>query len=529
VTDSTPHGRPARGGPPFAAGAYRLTDAGNAERFAEHHAGRLLWVAGMGWLSWDGKRWRRDETNSSLRHATETAREIHQEAATMRANVPYADDGDAAEEGAKAAAKHAAGSESRRALDAMLHIGKSRPEIVLEGGAKALDPEPYDLNVANGILDLRTFALRPHDPAALCTRVADAAYREDLTDEDRAPWLAFLERILPDPAVRDYVQRAMGRALVGEYSEELMIPWGSGKNGKSTFLRAVRRALGDYAMEGSAELMVQGRGKRSAGEEAAIAEIQGRRFVTTIETAEGARLDETLVKQLTGESALKAKFMQQNPFEFVNQATFALATNHKPVILGNDVAIWARLRLVPFDIEIPEGERDKMLGRRLENELNRAVTLAWMVEGLARGQALGEMDLPEAVAGATAAYRDEMDPLSDWLAEFVEPDPQGVAPIDWVYRSYRVAAENAGAPVLPQKDFNAALQTRGAFIRERKGQRLHGKVRKVWTGLRLKEDHVWVALENMAAASAGAGAEEDATSDRLTAATEAAEPTGLCS
>ncbi|HEX5502806.1 MAG TPA: phage/plasmid primase, P4 family [Thermomicrobiales bacterium] len=488
-------GRAAAGGG-FRAGAHRRTDAGNADRFAEMHCGRLLWVHGMGWLTWDGRRWLRDETNEVQRRAVETARAIYLEAAALNADAAGAEDPKAAADEAEATTKWAVHSESRQRLDAMVHIGKSRPGLVLEGGARALDPEPDALNVANGVLDLRTFELSPHDPARLCTRVAGAEFRDDLTDDDRAEWLSFLARVVPSPEVREFVQKQMGAALRGQYSEELLIPWGSGKNGKSTFLRAVRRALGDYAMEAAPELLIQSRGKRNAGEEAAVAELQGRRFVTTIETAEGARLHETFVKQLTGESVLKAKFMRENPFEFENQATLALATNHKPLIQGNDVAIWERLRLVPFDVHIPAAERDPHLGRRLENKTNAAVVLAWMVEGLAKLEAFGMGDPPEEVAGATAAYRDEMDPLSDWLDAAVVADPEGKAPIPWVYASYSEHCAQTGAAPMPQREFNAALETRGSFQRDDKAQRVHGKVRKVWRGLSLRDEWQLAYLES---------------------------------
>lgn len=502
----------------FTAGAHPRTDAGNADRFAEQNSGRLLWVDGMGWLAWDGKRWARDLTNEVRRRAIQTARSIYVEAAQITASAAGAPDPEKVAKEGEAMSKHAASSEAGSRIEATIKLGAANEALVLRGGARALDPDPWALNVANGVLDLKTFELRPHDPAEHHTRVAAAEYRPGAASEE---WDRFVARVIPSPAVRSFVQRALGRALVGEYSEELLIPWGSGKNGKSVFLRAVRAAMGDYAMEGDPELLIQHGGRRSEGEKAAVAELQGRRFVTTIETAEGARLHETFVKQLTGESVMKAKFMRQNLFEFENQATFALATNHKPVIHGNDVAIWERLRLVPFDVFIPKAERDVHLGRRLESRGNAAAVLLWLVEGLMNWQAEGIGDLPPEVAAATEAYKDEMDPLSDWLRDEVEPGEGGAEPISWVYASYVDFCGRTNAPAMPQTEFNASLESRG-FIRPPNPVRVHGKQRKVWRGLSLRDSWQMAYLENQSVAVVTeadaqrlAQAEEDEARERL--------------
>ncbi|HEX3733771.1 MAG TPA: phage/plasmid primase, P4 family [Solirubrobacterales bacterium] len=481
-------GRAGGGAPPgpVALGAAR-TDAGNADRLALRAEGRILWVFGHGWLVWDGRRWGRDEVKAVTRTAIETARAIHAEAAALNLEASRATQDSEGERWAKAAkdtTSWAIQSEARARIDAMVALGAAQPRLALEGGAGALDAEPDALNVANGILDLTRFELRPHDPAAHHTKITGAEFMQGARSE---LWERFLESVIPSPEVRHWVQKAAGSALRGRYSEDLFIPWGSGKNGKSTFLRAIRNALGDYAMEAAPELLIRGRGKRSAGDNSAMADLRGRRFVTTIETGEGASLDEVFVKQLTGESVMKAKFMRQDWFEFENQSSIWLATNHKPRIHGADVAIWERLHLIPFDVFISPDRRDPELGAKLESPEHSAAILRWLVQGLADFDAEGLKPAPHEVADATATYREEMDPLAGWLESRVEVGDEETAPVAWVASSYRDYCRETGEPALSPRELNSSLEGRG-FSRPGTARRSYGKPRKVWEGLRLAND-----------------------------------------
>src|SRR5262249_53818113 len=179
--------------------------------------------------------------------------------------------------------------------------------------------------------------------------------------------------------------------------------YGIGANGKTTFLLAVREMLGDYACQAVSELLLERRHESHPTERA---DLFGKRFVATIETDEGKRIAEGLMKQLTGGDKVRARFMCRDFFEFTPSHKIFLAANHKPVVRGTDLATWRRIKLVPFTVTIPNKERDKTLLDKLRKEFPGI--LAWAVRGCQAWQASGLAE-PKEITAATAGYRSEMD------------------------------------------------------------------------------------------------------------------------
>ena len=342
----------------------KTTDLGNAERLADHASGRLLSVHGLGWLWWDGMRWQRDESNRAMREAIDTVRSIYTEAELISAQAAEATDDDERDKWSSmgvAVAKWARRSESAARISAMLTLGRAQPRLVLEEGAAALDADPTALNVRNGILDLETLKLRPHDPAERHTRITNADYDRDA----EAPFFSdTIAKALTDPQVRRWFQKAMGYSMLGSLSEFLFIPHGAGANLKSTTLAGPRHALGDYACEAPSDLLVARREWGPAGE-SALAGLRGRRFVTATETEQGKQLAEVLVKKMTGETEITAKFMRQDYFTYPNQMAVWLATNYKPIVQGLDLAIWRTCEADPVRGHDPR-ERATRHGRSCE-------------------------------------------------------------------------------------------------------------------------------------------------------------------
>jgi len=267
-------------------GEYRqpLTDVANADRLVNRHAKRLrhceLWKS---WLHYDKRRWARDETRIVESLARETVISIYGE---ISKSLPEAD--------RIALAKHAAKSESDRSLRAMVAIARSDPIIRVH--PSAFDADPWLLNAQNGTVDLRTGALRPHRPEDLITKICGAPYIPDAVFEI---WDAFLVKVQPDPAMRRFLQRAIGASLTGEPTEEhIFLTHGSGANGKTTFLESVRASLGDYAATADFESFLRRKGVTGAPRND-IARLFATRFVTSAEVEDGRRLAEALIKQLT--------------------------------------------------------------------------------------------------------------------------------------------------------------------------------------------------------------------------------------
>jgi putative DNA primase/helicase len=399
------------------------TDLGNARRFASQHAGTVRYSYEMGsWLVWDGRRYSPDMTGAVTRLAKATALSIYDEIAA------------GPDEGRRAVlSKHALASQSERALGAMVNLARSEPGTPVR--LEELDRDPWVLNVANGLLDLRTGLLGPHSPAALCTKLAPVPYDPAATCPT---WIQFLARVLPDAALRRFLQRLVGYGLTGLTVEQtLAILFGAGANGKSTLLEVLFRLLGDYgAKADAASFMV----RRNEGPRNDLAALVGARLVAASEATEGVRLDEALVKELTGGDRITARKLYADYFTFQPTFKIVLATNQKPTIASRGHAIWRRIRLVPFAVTIPEDERDLHLLDRLTEELPGV--LAWAVEGALEWRRSGLGDAP-AVRQATDDYRAEQDVLASFLEEWCDQDTALEVKAGDLFAAYTTwAAEN---------------------------------------------------------------------------------------
>lgn len=473
---------------PSAADTAKLndTDLGNGERLAAWGRDWLRHVHGVGWHIWDGKRWRRDPSESYVNQLAKFAvRGIYKEQAYLSEQAASATDESEREKWSRAAdraGQHARRSEHASRIAAMIKMARSEASIAVlsEDGRDAterLDAATKLLNVRNGTLDLDTFTVGNHNPADLITKVANAEYDPSA----KAPcWDDFLEMVLPDGETRRYVQKAAGYSLLGSYSEYLFIPYGAGQNGKSTFLHALRDVLGDYATSLPAELLSPRQGGLDAGAYSALARMRGARLVTTVETEQGKQLSEALVKELTGEGVLQAKFMRQDMFEYHNKTAVWLATNHLPVVQGTDMAIWRRLRLIPFEVTIPEGRREEpaTVHARLRDE--RAGILRWALEGLRRYRAEG-LEMSEPVKFATQDYRRQMDPMSEWLEDCCVLEPDAWTPVADARTSYEEHCRSMGRRfTLSPRTFNEQLRRR--HCREQ-SQEVNGRKTRGWRGI----------------------------------------------
>jgi P4 family phage/plasmid primase-like protien len=446
------HGSPAAQG-------FNLTDLGNAERFVAHHGEDVRYCyQWRKWLVWTGARWERDEAGRVHRLAKETVRSIYREASNEED-----------ENRRKALAKHARASESETRIRAMVELAKSE----IPAAPDELDADPWLLNTAGGTIDLRTGKLREHRREDLITKLAPVEY----DPEAEAPtWSAFLERVLPGEELRQFVRRAAGYSATGNTSEQCMfIHHGPGANGKSTFQEAVTAALGDYAMRTPTETLLV---KRPGGVPNDIARLKGARLVTASETEEGRRLAESLVKDLTGQDTISARFMWAEWFDFKPTHALHLSTNHKPEIRGTDAAIWRRIRLIPWAVTIPPAEQDRELPEKLRAELPGV--LAWIVRGCSEWQREG-LQAPEEVRKATRAYRAEMDVLAAFLADCCVRDEDETAFAGELWGAWKRWCEETGEQFGTQKRFGGRLAERG-FLNHRDSK----TGRKVWSGLSLR-------------------------------------------
>ena len=420
---------------------YNPTDLGNAERLIASHGQDLHYVYPWSrWLVWTGSRWEPDESGEAERRLKDTLRQLLVDASEINSDDKR-----------KALVRHVLASEKAGSIRGALELARSEVGVPIK--PDQLDANPMILNVLNGTIDLTTGELRPHDRDERLSKLAPVTFDLAAT----APrWLAFLETILPDPEVRAFVQRFAGYCLTGSTGEQVLaIFWGRGANGKSTFIEALRFVLGDYGQQAPAETFTERRGDSIPND---VARIRGARLVAATELAEGRRLNEALVKRMTGGDTMVARFMRAEFFEFPMLAKVIIATNHKPEIRGTDEAIWRRIRLVPFTVTIPEGERDHGLADALQAEA--AGILAWCVAGCLAWQEHG-LGVPEAVMTATSAYRADQDVLGQFLDDRCTIDDNAVTKASELLNAYGYWRMENGGDELTAKEFGLRLADRG--------------------------------------------------------------------
>jgi putative DNA primase/helicase len=414
-------GEPA--GAVWAAGT--LTDTDNAELFAVQHAERARHVPGLGWLVYDESlgRFERDGA-AAVQLAIETARSRFAEAARC-----------ADERFAKRLASWATRSLSRSSIEATLTLAESMP--ALRARVESFDQDPMLLNVRNGVVDLTSGELLPHSATYMMSKVAGTDY------EPGAPcvrWRAHLERIFAaDQATIDFLQRLSGFALTGvPIEQKVVLLYGSGANGKTVTVEAPRKALGEYAETADFKTFSV---TRNDGPRNDLAKLVGTRFVTASETNPRQKIDEALIKQVTGGEPITTRFMYKEFFTYLPQFTVFLSTNHLPNIEGIDRGLWRRLFLIPFTVTIPEPDQDRDLPDKLRAELPGI--LAWMVQGCLAWQRQG-FDAPMSVQMATAEYHDETDLVGQFVAECLKPVTQGWVELQSVYAVYKSWCERNG-------------------------------------------------------------------------------------
>lgn len=437
------------------------SELGNAEELVREH-GRdfrhvVSWVKD---LVWDGARFKLDETGETRRWAKQTAR-----ARTVRA----------AAAGDKEGISFAIRSESARGIAATLELARTEPGVAIEPAV--LDRDPWILNTLSGTVDLRSGELRPHRREDMLTKIAPVDFDPTAT----APaWDSFLDRVLPDADVRAFVQRFLGYALTGDVSEQVLaFGYGLGQNGKSTLLTTIQNILGDYAVQAPSDLLLASHGQRHPTE---LTTLHGRRLAVYIEAGEGRALAETLVKSLTGADMISARRMREDFWTFLPTHKIILAANHKPAVRGTDLAIWRRILLVPFNVVIPEAERDRKLPEKLIAE--SPGILRWLVAGCLDWQRNG-LNPPAAVKSATEKYRQDQDVIGGFLEDrcTIKPElkahlfvPKGElhkAYLDW-------AREQGDSDPLLMRAFGEKMRERG-FEEDR-----HGDARtRIWRGIGL--------------------------------------------
>lgn len=497
---------------------FPMTELGLIERYVQRNKHRLKYCEAIGWLTWDGQRWAREGAAAlAVSAGHDVVRAIQDEAEAIR---------DTEFDGVRGQRKPKGAKKDDPPIDIMLsdlleafgRASEKKAVMTLEAHARPylsveveqLDADPFAINLQNGTLLLRRdwsdhvpagwirinkyARLKPHDPADLITKLMPVKF--DRTA--RCPrYDKFLLDVQPLYAVREFLDDWDGYSMTGDVGEQkLTFHYGTGKNGKSTWLVVRLALLGDYGRTIPIETFIND-GKPRAGGSASpdLAMLRKVRGLATSEPDKGWRLNEALIKLLTGGDPVQVRELHKPYFTLVPEFKLTIAGNHKPNISGGDAesGTWRRVVLVPWAVRITEAQRDPHLTDKLKLE-GSGILNRW-IAGLARWMERGLM-VPDEVAAATEKFRLDSDHLGRFMAGCTEPAPGDRVQSSHLYEVYVAWAKANGAPIYFQTGFSNALIDRG-YSKETKHF-------AYWLDLRLTKDP-----REFAGAYSGGGDERD--------------------
>lgn len=414
-----------------------------AYRLAADYADQLMHVHGVGWHYWDGVRWAEDQQGRAKRAVLAVLR---------KALLESFDLGEKNE--AKALSRDVERAESSSGVDGVLRLAAALEPFAFT--VADLDADPYLLNTPSGTVDLRTMATHTATPTDRITKITRGAFGAPASPT----WQRFLAEVLPDEEVRGFLARVIGAALLGLVREEIFtFLTGLGANGKTKLYEAVVHALGDYAVVPEADLLLHRDGAHPTG----LMDLMGKRLAVVSESDEGRKLAEATMKRLTGGDRITARRMHKDFVTFTPSHSVLMVTNHLPQVRGDDPSLWRRIRVVSFEVVIPEERRDTTLGETLALEADGILT--WAIDGFIDYDKRGKLDEPAAVVKATDTYQQDSDAVGRFIEDACSTTERDTGLVQSttgdLYAHWQPWAQNEGVAPLSQKAFGAALDRKG--------------------------------------------------------------------
>lgn len=324
------------------------------------------------------------------------------------------------------------------------------------------DAHEFLLNTPDGTIDLKTGNLNQHCSSDYLTKMTACSADQN----GKELWQDAINKIFcNDQELIDYVQQIVGLSAIGKvFVEALVIAYGDGSNGKSTFWNTISRVLGDYSGVISADILTVGC-KRNPKPE--MAELKGKRLVIAAELEEGVRLNTSIMKQLSSTDEVSAEKKYKDPFKFIPTYTVVLYTNHLPKVGATDDGTWRRLIVIPFNAKMGGKSDIKNYADFLVENAGGAV-LSWIIEGARKAIANNYiLKAPKVVEDAIGKYRQNNDWLSSFLEECCEVDPSFQQKSGELYQEYRNYCARTGEYTRSTTDFYASLESAG-YNRKRK-------------------------------------------------------------
>jgi len=438
-----------------------FSQAAVAEMFSEYSKGRILYTDSLGWLVWDGKRWAEDDHAAMAAVMKFAAGMRSQAKATYKQSLVINDDGKQIENRKdKEFLTFSCKLRNENNLRAILNL--SKPYLHIE--AKELDRNWYELNTPAGVVDLRTGEIKPHDPAALHTKITSCAP----SDIGAELWQDTLNRISRnDRELQEFLQEKAGADAFGKVMlETAVFAVGDGRNGKSTYYNSLQLVLGDYAGTISSKVLTTERQNRGAEK----ATLRGKRFIVSGELEEGQKLSSATLKDLVSTDAMRIERKYKDPEDVQPTHSITLFSNFLPRVGSTDSGTWRRLLVIPFNAEMPAGNDEiPNYAEYLADHAGGAI-LKWIIEGAKRFCEHGyHLDIPNVVARESSQYRDRENWIRLFINECCIADPRYSVQSGKLYQRYKVYCSSTGEYCRRTNDFAAALMIEGYKTETRRG------------------------------------------------------------
>lgn len=373
-----------------------LTDSLNAELFIEAYRDNIHWVperGSKGLITWTGTHWQHEADDGPAIYA----------AKTMIQAQPVTDEG---------ALDFKERSLQRRGLQDMVSLAKTSPDMRVRQAD--MDADPYALNTPDGVIDLKTGGLRPHNPREWHSRITGCGYNPTATDADCPKWIAFLNTTFQGKSdMIAYIQRLLGYIAVGEVTEHILaFLWGPGGfNGKTALANLLLNLLGSYAKVASGNFLLEGHAPHT--EE--IASMNGARLIVCSEVNQDSKFDEQRSKHFTGGDDLEGRHLYGTTFDFKPSHTLLVLGNERPGVAVGGNSFFRRFHLIPFLHQVPEKDRVLKYEDVLLAEEGPAI-MAWIVRGAVDMIGKG-IRTPAEVTAATKEFQDSEDVVGQFLSD----------------------------------------------------------------------------------------------------------------
>ncbi len=390
-----------------------LTDTWNAIKFDEEYGELLHYVPAIkSWLFWDGTRWNIDKKL----HVNKLMQDFVRGLWGKTGYIPESSD-------REKWIRHVKYTQSRKGIDALINLARSQGRIPLE--YEDFDNDVHILNTESGIIKLNesTLEIDPldHRPDNLITKICPIKYDPSATSN---VWMKFLEKATcGDKVLEEFIQRCAGYCLVGKNPEEkFFFIWGPTASGKSTFIEAIKAAMGNYAVTINASVFLSQRS--SGGPQPEVIKIKGARIVIASETEPGKKFNTDLIKGISGRDTIGARNLYCKPIEFKFGGKLWVVSNFAPKVHVEDEAFMRRIIVIPFNNSIPEEHRNPKIKTVLTNPRQSGpAILNWMIQGHFDYLDKGGLVIPDIVRKSLKDYKDEVNPITDFVKERCELDP----------------------------------------------------------------------------------------------------------